>query len=60
MAARGRQGEEGLLLSPQGLSDGDVVGTRIPRDVINPQVVPGRGWLHLGDGNLIQVATVAP
>lgn len=54
------KGRQGLLLSPQGLSDGDVVGTRIPRDVINPQVVPGRGWLHLGDGNLIQVATVAP
>jgi S-DNA-T family DNA segregation ATPase FtsK/SpoIIIE len=54
-----KKGRQGLLLSPQGLSDGDLVGTRVPRSILGQPVQPGRGWLHLGDGELTQIATVA-
>jgi S-DNA-T family DNA segregation ATPase FtsK/SpoIIIE len=55
-----KKARQGLLLSPQGLSDGDLIGTRVPRNVLGQPVSVGRGWLHLGDGNLVQVATLAP
>jgi S-DNA-T family DNA segregation ATPase FtsK/SpoIIIE len=53
-----RKTRQGLLLSPQGLSDGDLIGYRLPRNLVGRPVQPGRGWLHLGDGNLVQVATL--
>lgn len=52
-----RKARQGLLLSPQGLSDGDLVGLRLPRSILGRPVQPGRAWLHLGDGRLVQVAT---
>lgn len=55
-----KKSRQGLLLSPQGMSDGDLVGTRVPRNVLGQPVSVGRGWLHLGDGNLTQIATIAP
>ncbi|MBE7324219.1 FHA domain-containing protein [Nocardioides sp. Y6] len=54
-----RKSRQGLLLSPQGLSDGDLVGVRLPRNVIGRPVRAGRGWLHQGDGELVQVATLS-
>lgn len=54
-----RKARQGLLLSPQGLSDGDIVGYRLPRNLVGRPVQAGRGWLHLGDGELLQVATLA-
>jgi S-DNA-T family DNA segregation ATPase FtsK/SpoIIIE len=53
-----KKARQGLLLSPQGLGDGDVVGVRVPRGITGKPVQPGRGWLHQGDGELVQVATV--
>ncbi|WP_122816494.1 FtsK/SpoIIIE domain-containing protein [Nocardioides pantholopis] len=53
-----KKARQGLLLSPQGISDGDLVGVRIPRNALGRTVQPGRGWLHFGDGVLTQVATV--
>jgi S-DNA-T family DNA segregation ATPase FtsK/SpoIIIE len=55
-----KKARQGLLLSPQGMSDGDLVGTRVPRNLLGQPVAVGRGWIHLGDGSLTQVATIAP
>ncbi|MER6215498.1 ATP-binding protein [Streptomyces sp. NPDC001674] len=46
----------GLLLSPQERSAGSVIGVRIGDSVIGRPIAPGRGWLHLGDGELTAVA----
>jgi S-DNA-T family DNA segregation ATPase FtsK/SpoIIIE len=55
-----RKGRRGLLLSPQNLTDADLIGTRVPRTMIGLAVEPGRGLLHLGDGTLqvVQVPQV--
>lgn len=55
-----KKARQGMLLSPQGISDGDLVGARVPRGQLGGPVQVGRGLLHLGDGVLRQVATVAP
>lgn len=55
-----KKARQGLLLSPQGISDGELIGTRLPRNLVGLPVAVGRGWLHLGDGNVTQVATLAP
>jgi S-DNA-T family DNA segregation ATPase FtsK/SpoIIIE len=55
-----KKARQGLLLSPQGISDGELIGTRMPRNVLGLPVAVGRGWLHLGDGTPVQVATIAP
>ena len=52
-----RNSRQGILLSPQGLADGDLIGVRLPRSAVGRAVVPGRGWLHLGDGAIVEVAT---
>lgn len=53
-----KKSRSGLLLSPQGMSDGDLIGVRLPRSAIGGAVTPGRGILHLGDSNILNVATV--
>ncbi|KAA1421747.1 FHA domain-containing protein [Nocardioides humilatus] len=55
-----RKARRGLLLSPQAWGDGDAIGFRLPRSLVGGAPQPGRGWLHMGDGRLIQVATIAP
>ncbi|GII56738.1 cell division protein FtsK [Planotetraspora thailandica] len=45
----------GMLLSPQSLSDGEVIGVRLTRGVVGQAPRPGRGLLHLGDGSLLSV-----
>jgi S-DNA-T family DNA segregation ATPase FtsK/SpoIIIE len=44
-----------MLLSPQGLSDGEVIGIKLTRGVVGQVPQHGRGLLHLGDGSLISV-----
>jgi S-DNA-T family DNA segregation ATPase FtsK/SpoIIIE len=51
-----KKSRQGLLLSPQGSTDGDLIGVRIPRSAVGQPVQPGRGLLHLGDGRLLTVA----
>lgn len=51
-----RKSRQGLLLSPQGTTDGDLIGVRLPRSAAGQPVQPGRGLLHLGDGVLVTVA----
>lgn len=50
-----KKARRGLLLSPQSLTDGDLVGVRVPRNIVGQAVQPGRGLLHLGHGELITV-----
>jgi S-DNA-T family DNA segregation ATPase FtsK/SpoIIIE len=50
-----RKNRNGVLLSPQSLNDGDIVGVRLPRSSVGGQVQPGRAMLHLGDGELVTV-----
>ncbi len=50
-----RKARHGLLLSPQDPADGELVGLRLPRSLIDGPVLPGRGLLHLGDGALVPV-----
>ncbi|MEU5596986.1 FtsK/SpoIIIE domain-containing protein [Streptomyces sp. NPDC020298] len=47
-----KKGRRGILLSPQDTSSGDLVGVRLNRSLVGGQVVPGKGMLHLGDGEL--------
>ncbi|GAA4958307.1 FtsK/SpoIIIE domain-containing protein [Yinghuangia aomiensis] len=49
----------GLLLSPQNNADGDLVGVRLPRAFVGQPIHPGRGVLHLGDGELTMVQVPA-
>ncbi len=50
-----KKARQGLLLSPQNLSDADLIGIRLQRGSVGNAVVPGRGLLHLGDGEVITV-----
>jgi S-DNA-T family DNA segregation ATPase FtsK/SpoIIIE len=50
-----KRGRSGLLLSPQGIGDGDLIGVRLPRSAIGGSVTAGRGYLHTGDGELVTV-----
>jgi S-DNA-T family DNA segregation ATPase FtsK/SpoIIIE len=50
-----KKARRGCLLAPQDFTDGDLIGTRIPRDLLGKPIQPGRGLLHLGDGQLITV-----
>ncbi|MCC5580421.1 hypothetical protein IMZ11_32865 [Microtetraspora sp. AC03309] len=45
----------GLLLSPQTRNAGDLIGLKTGDSIISSPVIPGRGWLHLGDGRLLAV-----
>lgn len=50
-----RKARRGLLLSPQNLTDADLIGTRLPRAAVGLPVQPGRGILHLGNGDPLTV-----
>lgn len=51
---------QGLLLSPQSVVDGDLIGVRLPRRLVGLPIRAGRGLLHCGDGVLTPVATLLP
>jgi DNA segregation ATPase FtsK/SpoIIIE, S-DNA-T family len=50
-----KKNRSGVLLSPQDLGDGDLLGVRLPRSVVGGQVQPGRALMHLGDGELVSL-----
>jgi S-DNA-T family DNA segregation ATPase FtsK/SpoIIIE len=50
-----KRNRTGMLLSPQGLSDGEVIGVKLGRGNVGRAPQPGRGLLHLGDGTLLSV-----
>ncbi|MGC5039459.1 FtsK/SpoIIIE domain-containing protein [Streptomyces sp. DT190] len=47
-----KKARRGILLSPQESSSGDLIGVRLSRSMVGGQVAPGKGMLHLGDGEL--------
>ena len=47
-----RKNRSGILLSPQKVADGDLVGARLPRSSLSTTVQLGRGLAQLGDGEL--------
>ncbi|WP_432497986.1 FtsK/SpoIIIE domain-containing protein [Kineococcus auxinigenes] len=58
-----RRNRCGVLIAPQDVMAGDVVGARVPRSVLGAAPNPGRVLLHTGDGELVPVqvpATTVP
>jgi S-DNA-T family DNA segregation ATPase FtsK/SpoIIIE len=55
-----KKSRQGTLLSPQGTTDGELIGVRLPRSVVGGTVVPGRALLHLGDTLLHTVQVPFP
>jgi S-DNA-T family DNA segregation ATPase FtsK/SpoIIIE len=52
-----RRVRQSVLLSPQSMSEGDLVGTRIPMDVVRRPMRPGRGYIaNTATGGLTAVA----
>ncbi|MES4891779.1 FtsK/SpoIIIE domain-containing protein [Streptomyces sp. NPDC096012] len=47
-----KKARRGLLLSPQNMSDGELIGIRLQRGSVGQAVQPGRGLLHLGDNTV--------
>ncbi|MBC2907174.1 FtsK/SpoIIIE domain-containing protein [Streptomyces cupreus] len=47
-----KKARRGILLSPQESSSGDLIGVRLNRGMVGGPAVPGKGMLHLGDGEL--------
>ncbi|MEU9735699.1 FtsK/SpoIIIE domain-containing protein [Streptomyces sp. NPDC048002] len=47
-----KKARRGILLSPQESSSGELIGVRLNRSMVGGQAVPGKGMLHLGDGEL--------
>ncbi|MGW0628157.1 FtsK/SpoIIIE domain-containing protein [Streptomyces sp. NPDC002758] len=47
-----KKARRGILLSPQESSSGDLIGVRLSRSMVGGQIAPGKGMLHLGDGEL--------
>jgi S-DNA-T family DNA segregation ATPase FtsK/SpoIIIE len=50
-----KKNRRGALLSPQNMTDGDLVGVRVARSSLSSQVTPGRALVHLGSGELVTV-----
>jgi S-DNA-T family DNA segregation ATPase FtsK/SpoIIIE len=51
---------QGALLSPQSLSDGDLIGVRLPRSYLGAAPQLGRAVVHLGDGIIRSVTVPYP
>jgi S-DNA-T family DNA segregation ATPase FtsK/SpoIIIE len=51
---------QGALLSPQSLSDGDLIGVRLPRSYVGGAPHLGRAVVHLGDGVIRSVTVPYP
>ncbi|MEU4172819.1 FtsK/SpoIIIE domain-containing protein [Streptomyces sp. NPDC026665] len=47
-----KRNRTGMLLSPQGLADGEVIGVKLTRGSVGQAPQPGRGLLHLGEGTV--------
>lgn len=56
-----KKARRGLLLAPQSITEGDLIGVRPPRSALGQPAQPGRGLLHLGDGEprVVQVPYAA-
>jgi DNA segregation ATPase FtsK/SpoIIIE, S-DNA-T family len=50
-----KRNRSGLLLAPQSMTEGDLIGIRLNRGIVGSSGTAGRGYLHLGDGFLVTV-----
>jgi S-DNA-T family DNA segregation ATPase FtsK/SpoIIIE len=50
-----KRNRTGMLLSPQSIADGEVIGVKLTRGLVGQAPQPGRGLLHPGDGSLLSV-----
>jgi S-DNA-T family DNA segregation ATPase FtsK/SpoIIIE len=55
-----KRARRGCLTAPVTIPEGDLIGVRLPRDVLGQPPHPGRCLLHTGDGKLITVSVPAP
>jgi S-DNA-T family DNA segregation ATPase FtsK/SpoIIIE len=55
-----RKNRSGILLSPGAITDGDLVGARLPRSSLSTSPQPGRGLANLGDGELTLLQLPTP
>jgi S-DNA-T family DNA segregation ATPase FtsK/SpoIIIE len=55
-----KKNRSGALLSPQNVTDSDLVGAKLPRSAVGGQVTPGRAMVHLGTGELVTVQVPMP
>lgn len=46
------KGRQGILIAPQGTSDGELIGARVPRSSLGAPTQAGRVLANLGDGTL--------
>jgi S-DNA-T family DNA segregation ATPase FtsK/SpoIIIE len=54
-----KRARRGCLTAPATIPEGDLIGIRLPRDVLGQPPRPGRCLLHTGDGKLITVSVPA-
>ncbi len=56
------KGRSGVLIQPQGITDGELIGARLPRSAAGASAPAGRAFAHLGGGALltIQVPLITP
>ncbi|WP_405913054.1 FtsK/SpoIIIE domain-containing protein [Streptomyces sp. NBC_00963] len=52
-----KKGRRGVLLSPQDSSSGELIGIRTTRSMVGGPIAPGKGLMHLGDGEVWTVVT---
>ena len=54
------KGRQGVVISPQGVTDGELIGVRMPRSSIGAQQQSGRVLANLGDGVLRTIQSPLP
>ncbi len=54
-----KRARRGCLTAPATIPEGDLIGVRLPRDVLGQPPRPGRCLLHSGDGQLLTVSVPA-
>jgi S-DNA-T family DNA segregation ATPase FtsK/SpoIIIE len=54
-----KRARRGCLTAPSALPEGDLIGMRLPRDLIGQPPRPGRCLLNTGDGRLVTVTVPA-
>ena len=54
-----KRARRGCLTAPSTIPEGDLIGVRLPRDLLGQPPRPGRCLLHTGDGTLITVSVPA-
>ncbi|MEU5976848.1 FtsK/SpoIIIE domain-containing protein [Streptomyces sp. NPDC047315] len=55
-----RRNRCGALLAPRSVTDGEIVGLRVPHGILGADSEPGRAHVHLGDGRYRTVRVPRP